>query len=127
MEDLHAVTVHQSLDDLAEQVDSLAFGKRASLGKKVEELSAVDILHNEVDLVFVLPHIVETDDVGVPQKPHDDYLPLEGYGERLAVLRLLGLQALGEIGQAARADPVCSALLDDLGNGDVAGASVPHK
>jgi hypothetical protein len=81
-----------------------------------------------LQLVAVLPDIIQTNDVGMVQQLHDADLALQAEGDELAVRhRRLLLSALDEVGQADSPHLLRHRLRDDLSGTILSSPAVPHE
>ena len=70
-----AVAVLDAGDDLLEEVSRLVLAETTLLHDVVEELAALDVLHDHVDVVRGLEDLIQADDVRVHEQPQDLDLP----------------------------------------------------
>mmetsp|Transcript_10454 Transcript_10454/g.43278 ORF Transcript_10454/g.43278 Transcript_10454/m.43278 type:complete len:343 (+) Transcript_10454:2484-3512(+) len=70
-----AVAVLDAGDDLLKEVSRLVLAETTLLHDVVEELAALDVLHDHVDVVRGLEDLIQADDVRVHEQPQDLDLP----------------------------------------------------
>ena len=131
MGDAEAMAIIHCSDDLLEARQRLGRREPSARAEVVEQLSALDVLEDEVELGRGLPDVVETHDVGVFDELHDDDFALDaeehvfggvsGTGEGGAVEVLFGDDLDGGVlacfGVAGDTDAACGAMGDGVGVG----------
>lgn len=75
MADIHRVAVRDAVDQLLEVLSSLCLGEVALAHNLVEELPALDQVHDQVQLGRRVEHRVQPDDVRVVEGLHDGDFP----------------------------------------------------
>ena len=63
-------------DDLSEEPSGFFGRESALLDEIVEEFAAGNVLQDQIEILFVLVHVVKTQDVRVLDQLHYGYLPL---------------------------------------------------